>query len=181
MRVSSCVYRFGLDVACTGPSPLVLDGMYAAFSPSLPSDWVAWKGINGEWNGMEVDVVDAVPSMAESILENASEIKGNIALVSRGSSHTGLRVTFVEKVKRASEAGAIGVMVVNTARNGKDGNELFEMIAADDGYKSDIPVIMIKASDAVRLRESGCALIRDTGTISSSGLGSALSRRFHME
>ena len=153
---------------CTDDSPLELDGMYANFSSELPSDWVSSRSA-------EINVVDAVPFKADGALKNASELKGNIALISSGGT------TFTKKVKRASEAGAIGVMVVNTARNGKDGNELVEMTAADDGYKSDIPVIMIKASDAVRLRESGCALIRDTGTISSSGLGSALSRRFHME
>jgi len=142
--------------------------MYANFSSELPSDWVSSRSA-------EINVVDAVPFKADWALKNASELKGNIALISSGGT------TFAKKVKRASEAGAVGVIIVNT----KD--RLFKMRGryqsseipvlglledqaeefkswfnfTDTGYKSDIPVLMIKSSDATRLREHGSALIRE--------------------
>ena len=82
-------------------------------------------------------------------------MKGNMVLVLRGV------VPFVEEAKRAFEAGAVGVIVVNTD------DDLYQM-PGDAGFKSKIPVLMIKCSDAVRLREHGGALIQDKGTSSSS-------------
>ena len=69
-------------------------------------------------------------------------------LVSRGA------VTFVEKVQRASAAGAAAVIVFNTD------DELFGM-DGDGEYTSEIPVLMIKSSDAPRLRKHGSALLRE--------------------
>jgi hypothetical protein len=71
-------------------------------------------------------------------------------LVSRGS------VPFVEKVKRASAAGAAAVIVVNTE------DEYFDM-EADGDYTSGIPVLMIKSSDAPRLRGLGRVRLRKHG------------------
>ena len=118
----------------------MLDGRCAEFSGALPSESAS--------STAEIIAVEAVPFMADSALENASEIKGNLALVSRG------KVSFQEKATRASEAGAVGIIVVNT------GDELMVMEEDDEGFKSNIPVLMIKSSDAMRLREHGSALIR---------------------
>ena len=121
----------------------MLNGRYAGFSCALPSELAS--------STAEIIAVEAVPFMADSALENVGEIKGNLALVSRGT------VPFWEQAKRASEAGAVGVIVVNT------NDELMVMGGGDEGSKSNIPVLMIKSSDAVRLREHGNALIRGEG------------------
>ena len=95
-----------------------------------------------------------------TILENGSELQGNIALVSRGADDA----TFVNKVKQISDAGAIGVIIVNT----EDTLLAVPPAEGDDaGYKSTVPVLMIKHSDVARLREPGGALIRDTGRYAS--------------
>ena len=57
-------------------------------------------------------------------------------------------------VTKAAEAGAVGVIIVNTQ------DDLEQMT---DSGSSSIPVLIIKSSDAVRLREHGGALIRDAG------------------
>ena len=135
---------FCLDGHCAGDSPLLLDGMYAAFSSVLPLEWTS--------SNAEVYVVDAVPLMADSLIENASELEGNIAVVARGGG-----VSFVDKVKRASEAGAAGVIVTNTE------DDLIVM-GGDEDYTSNIPVLMIKSNDAARLRDNGSGHIRGKGT-----------------
>ena len=56
----------------------------------------------------EICVVDAVPFAADGEIQNGDAIKDNIMLCKRGGT------TFVEKVKRAAEAGAVGVIIVNT-------------------------------------------------------------------
>ena len=129
----------------------MFDGVYAEFSPALPKGWAS----------AEMVVIEAMPFMADSKLENAGELNGNIALVSRDTEELELlrsTVSFCEKAKRASEAGAVGVIIVNTTDN-------LPHSMADDGsgYKSNIPVLMIKPSDVVRLREHGSALILDKG------------------
>jgi hypothetical protein len=118
-------------------------GEYALFSCHLPSGWSS---------SAELPVVDAIPPMADTALENEAAVKGSIMLVSRGT------VPFYDKVKRASAAGAAAVVVFNTE------DELFKM-SADDGCTSDIPVLMIKSSDAPRLRNHGRARLRKLGRI----------------
>lgn len=70
----------------------------------------------------------------------AARIKGNVALIDRGI------VAFNEKVKRAAEAGAIGVVVANN----KDGAAL-SMGTTD---KFEIPAIMITLADAKKVKEA---------------------------
>ena len=113
--------------------------MYAKFSAAAPPEWAS--------SAAGIDVVEAVPFMADADLENANELKGNIALVSRGECF------FVDKVKRVAEAGATGVIVINIDEHP------FE-IPGNKNYKSDIPVLMIKSGDGARLREQGSTLIR---------------------
>ena len=98
--------------------------------------------------------------MADSVLKNAGELKGNIALVSRDTEQVerarGM-ISFSEKVTRAAEAGAVGVIFVDT-------KDHLQRIEGDQGYKCKIPVLMINSSDSSLLRERGSALIRDQGT-----------------
>jgi len=117
-----------------------MDGMYAEFSAAAPPEWAS--------SAAGIDVVEAVPFMADADLENANELKGNIALVSRGGGGS-----FVDKVKRVAEAGATGVIVINI-------DEYPFEIPGEDNYKSDIPVLLIKSGDGACLREQGSTLIR---------------------
>ena len=114
---------------------------------TIDGRYASWGHLPSGWSSAELPVVDAVPSMADAELENEAAVKGSIMLVSRGA------VPFVEQVKRASAAGAAAVIVFNTD------DELFEM-GGDDEFTSDIPVLMIKSSDAPRLRNHGSALLR---------------------
>ena len=114
--------------------------MYADHSSALPLDWAS--------SNAEIKVVDVVFSTDGSVMENADELKGNIALMSKKSS---------EVLEQAVEAGAVAVFIVHTRLT------VWKMSTAPD-YKSEIPVITIKSSDATRLRKQGRALIRDKGT-----------------
>jgi subtilisin family serine protease len=70
----------------------------------------------------------------------AAKIKGNVALIDRGL------VNFNDKVKRAAEAGAIGVVVANN----KDGAP----ISMGTSDKFDIPAIMITLNDGKKVKEA---------------------------
>ena len=118
--------------------------MFAKFSSTLPSEWAS--------PNVEINVVDAVPFTADSVLDNADEVRDNIALISRGRD-----TSFVDKAKRAAEAGAVGVIIVDT-------DELQGTSDNENGYNPEIPVLVIKPSDVARMRELGSALIRATGT-----------------
>ena len=100
-------------------------------------------------------MVDAVPFEANATLQNEAAIKGNIMLCIRSKGTP--RTPFVEKVKLGSAAGAAAVIIVNT------NDELMGMSDSGSGYTSDIPVLMIKSSDAPHLRNHGSALLRKMG------------------
>lgn len=70
--------------------------------------------------------------------EEKSQIKGKVTLIDRGE------VTFSEKIKRAQDAGAMGVVVANNSEG-----EPFGM--GGDG-KFDIPAIMISQSLGMKLK-----------------------------
>ena len=81
-------------------------------------------------------VGDASEDFTEEVKEN---LKGKVALIDRG------KVTFVEKVKRAEEAGAIGVVVVNN--NGDD------PISMGGEGKAEIPAVMIRLDLGFTIKE----------------------------
>ena len=108
----------------------------------------------------ESPVVDAVPFKADATLQNEASIKGNIMLCIRGGG-----TSFVDKAKRASAAGAAAVIIINTDDKLMpitDGTQSCSE-QSEDGYKSDIPVLMIKSSDAPRLQERGRARLWKRG------------------
>ena len=127
--------------AHTGQPPIVIgekkiDGRYAS-----------WGHLPLDWSSAELPVVDAIPFEANATLQNEAATKGNIMLCMRGDT------PFVEKVKLGLAAGAAAVIIVNTD------DALMEM-GTNYKYTSDIPVLMIKSSDAPRLRNHGSALLR---------------------
>jgi hypothetical protein len=52
-------------------------------------------------------LVRVLPRFAESAILNAGQLAGNVAIIERG------QVSFVDKVRRAMDAGAVGVVIVN--------------------------------------------------------------------
>jgi subtilisin family serine protease len=75
-----------------------------------------------------------------SDLTNVAQIAGKIALIDRGV------CTFVSKVKRAQEAGAIGVVVANNVAD----PALLTMAGSDPAIT--IPAVLISQADGTRIR-----------------------------
>ena len=119
-----------------------IDGIYAS-----------WGHLPPGWSSAELPVVDAVPFEADTDLANAAAVKGNIMLLCIRNPQSRL-VPFWEKVKRASEAGAAAVIIVNTD------DVLMRMTDSGSDFTSDIPVLMIKSSDLPRLQKYRSALLR---------------------
>lgn len=93
-------------------------------------------------------------------------VKGSIALIPLADGERGMMFDLVKRasaavdlVKRASDVGAVGVIIANTEYE-------YLVMPILDGYKSTIPipVLVIKSTDIARLRKHGCALLRDNGT-----------------
>ena len=80
-------------------APTEIAGSYEAWSASF-------GGGTGE-DGLTAPVVLASPADACAPFTNAAALAGKIALIDRGT------CTFVSKVKRAQDAGAVGVIVAN--------------------------------------------------------------------
>ena len=119
---------------------------------TIDGAFASWGHLPSGWSSAELPVVDAVPFEANATLQNEAAIKGNIMLCIRFKGTP--RTPFVEKVKLGSAAGAAAVIIVNTD------DEPLVMSNSGSGYISDIPVLMIKSSDAPRLRNHGSALLR---------------------
>ena len=122
----------------------MLDGMFAAFSSALPSEWTS--------STLNMLVVDAVLFTTEALFENETAVKGKIVLISRLAVRKAGFKSWVEPVKGASAIGAVGVIVINT-------DDALIELANNVGYNADIPVLLIKSSDAAHLHEHGSAAL----------------------
>ncbi len=85
------------------------------------------------------DGVDDTNDACEGRFVNADAIRGRIAVINRGT------CLFVEKVKRAQDAGAIAAVVVNN-----EGDEILIMGGID--YEITIPAILIGKSDGDQIK-----------------------------
>jgi hypothetical protein len=86
----------------------------------------------------------ASPELADGPLTNAAMLRGKIAVVRRGG------VTFVSKARRAQEAGAIGLIVINS-------NEkpfLLQADSGDSGADVGITVVCVRQSDGYSLLQT---------------------------
>mgnify|MGYP002786944041 CR=1 FL=1 len=112
-------------------TPIGVDGSYAAigagFGPSL---------IGNSKSGELVLMNDATanPTLACGTLTNGVALNGKIALVDRGV------CSFASKVKAAQDAGAIAVIVINSA---EAGDNLITMGNADPPLTITIPSMMV--------------------------------------
>ena len=101
-----------------GGDPVYIDAVYAAFSPRTGTT--------------QFEPVWADPCDASATLKNSADIKGKIALIARG------KVDWFDKVKHAENAGAVGVVFVNT----EDSLDPLP-VAGNPRLKSKIPCIMV--------------------------------------
>lgn len=104
---------------------------------------VRYAGMNANWCGDAglapgAKLVLAEPLLANRPLTNHAEISGNVALIERGA------VSFGDKAQAAVEAGAIGVIFLNTE---------FELLAPVSDKPLTIPAVCIGVKDASSLLE----------------------------
>lgn len=89
-------------------APASIAKYYGALSGGSDMPWNPGISLPLPRNGViSGKVVYAKPAIADTDLTNAAEIKGNIALIDRGT------VTFTQKINAAQKAGAIAVIIVN--------------------------------------------------------------------
>ncbi len=81
------------------------------------------------------------PPNACDTISNTTELKNNIALIDRGTCF------FLEKIRRAQAAGAVGVVVANNV-----GGPPIVMGKTGDASDLNIPAVMVSQSDGARLR-----------------------------
>lgn len=112
------------------------DGTNTTFEGEAPefSFGVPPWGLSGQLVLVEDEVDDANDACEEPFI-NADAIRGRIALINRGTCF------FIEKVKRAQDAGAIAAVVVNN----EEGNDILVMGGIDPEIM--IPSIFIGKSD----------------------------------
>ncbi|MFN7116561.1 MAG: T9SS-dependent M36 family metallopeptidase [Saprospiraceae bacterium] len=113
--------------------------------PTSTSDFGVQYG-NAPVTGQIVAAFDTSTTAPQRLCSpaiNASELAGKIALVERGI------CTFKSKVLQAQQAGAIGVIICNT-------DNTFLTMANDTSIPTNpsIPVVMLRASDCVLIREN---------------------------
>ena len=126
----------------------------ASFGPLISSKKIS---------GLVVPVVDSVRSnLACSSIFNAADVRGNIALITRGT------CTFKEKTLRAAQAGAIGVIIANNQ------DQILTMGGDNNPPTPNIPAVLIKSSDAGRIQTEINLGRAVTATIGFQGTGPAL-------
>lgn len=121
-----------LAIRVTGPASVA--GVYGAVEGSFTA---ALKDI-GDVTGQLVAVQ---PADACSGFQNTAAVNGRIALIDRGTCF------FVDKIRRAKEAGAIGVVMVNNVSGPP-----ITMGGTGDTSDITIPGVMISREDGARLR-----------------------------
>lgn len=111
-----------------------------------------------------VDNGSAIPEEGCGTLINAADIAGKIAIIRRGS------CSFVEKIRNAQEAGAIGVIVANhnNPTNDPDYNEYVNMYGSTNPVLT-IPSLFINFQDGERLINAVRSGFNITATIVQNG------------
>jgi len=104
-----------------------------------------------------------IPYYADTELTNGEELAGKIAVSLRGAGE-GRKCSFVDKAKRVAEAGAVGLIVVNSEDTLVSPGD-----SAREGSNIDIPIVGIRNSDADQLRDGsmGSLLFQSVAELSS--------------
>ena len=138
-------------------SPQSLAGNYealqAVFAANIPSSGIqADLILIEESNSFTSDPYDAC-----EVIANTSEINGNIAVIRRGT------CSFLTKVQKAQNAGAVGVIIVNNV-----GGDIIYM-QSNSTPNITIPAIMISQSDGTPLINNLIANQTINGTLENIG------------
>lgn len=119
-------------------SPSTIAGQYPVVEGAIGPSLSAGSPISGKL--VLVDDGSAAPTLGcNAPLKNAASLKGNIALIDRGT------CTFVDKVEAAQNAGAIAVVVVN--------NQPDTLITMSGDYKLNIPSVFMRLGDGNIIKE----------------------------
>ncbi|MBV6429423.1 MAG: hypothetical protein KIPDCIKN_03981 [Haliscomenobacter sp.] len=113
--------------------------------------------------GKVVPVIDSAGvNLACSYILNTGAVRGNIALITRGS------CTFKNKVLQAEKAGAIGVIIANNE------DQILTMGGDTKAPNPAIPAVLIRSSDAARILQEINQGNTVTANIAFQGQGPAL-------
>jgi len=152
---------YALSVAASVDSGLTAPALTVLSPPSvsgrIPAGTAAFGNVPPA-SGTSGTLQATVPADACAVITNGSVLAGKIALIDRGS------CAFVEKAKRAQDAGAIGVVIANNVEG------ILGMAGTDATVT--IPSVLISLSDANRLKAVGAegvtaALFPGTDTLAS--------------
>ena len=117
---------------------LAQEGREGSEANTIPFEWVSFCK-RAPVTGFEVVLCD--PERADSDLCNATQLVGKMAVAKPGG------CSFTQKAQRVLEAGALGLVIVNSRDT-----LVFE---EEEEQESAIPVVMIRSSDADALVASG--------------------------
>ena len=92
-------------------------------------------------------MVRTIPIYAESTIENAAAIAGNVAVIKRG------QISFADKVRKAMEAGAVGVLITNDDEDDPDKMPGFPFISPGPGDSLPIPSFCVSFSTGQNIKE----------------------------
>ncbi len=125
----------------------VAGGYDFTYADSATLSWTMMKDLTKPENAVTGSLAfvsdgSSADSLGCDPIVNTSEIAGKIAVVYRGTCQFGV------KAKRAQDAGAIGVIIINHSAG------LINMSAADSGALVTIPVIFIENSTGALIRPS---------------------------
>ncbi len=126
--------QFVTNATLSITSPNALQGDYVAVNAAFGD--VDYNNFTG--NLVLVDDGSANPTLACNALVNGAAISGNIAVIERGTCY------FVDKVKNAQNAGAIGVLMINNV----DGSPI---IMGGTDATITIPSVMISKADGAAI------------------------------
>ena len=114
-------------------SPSAVAGLY----PAIEGEFTAPLSVVGD---VTAEIVATVPADACGALQNADALRGKIALIDRGTCH------FTDKIQRAEEAGAIGVIMINNV----DGPPI--VMGSDPPSSAGIPGVMVSRATGSLVR-----------------------------
>jgi hypothetical protein len=125
--------------------PVIVDGK------KVPCSHATWSSAEADNGFKDKALVFTVPSAAEATIENADEVAGNVAVISRGRGElVSQPCSFPDKVRRAIQAGAVGVVITNT--DSADPDALFSMGGSGvppDGF--DLPVVSVSYTSGLEM------------------------------
>jgi len=118
-------------------APANVAGGYDFTLASVDNGWTAMPDMNLIENAVEAPLAivsdgTAADSLGCNPLVNGAELTGKIAVIYRGA------CSFGEKAKKAMDAGAVGIIIVNHSPG------LINMLGGDSGATVDIPAIFVE-------------------------------------